>query len=167
MMAMLMWIRLGAGSGAAAVLLGAFGAHGLKTHLAAAADGATRLGWWQTGAHYHLVHSVAVLAVSLWLAALLRPMSPTSNRLGATGDDQPRRRGTLDLGVGRLRKTWAYVALAAWCLGIVIFSGTLYVMALTGWRWLGAITPVGGLLLTMGWLVLTTGVRVQRVRGSD
>jgi uncharacterized membrane protein YgdD (TMEM256/DUF423 family) len=38
--------------------------------------------------------------------------------------------------------------------GILIFSGTLYAMALTGARWLGAITPVGGSLLILGWLVL-------------
>jgi len=45
---------------------------------------------------------------------------------------------------------------AGWCftLGIGIFSGTLYAMALGGPRWLGAVTPVGGLLLIAGWLCL-------------
>jgi uncharacterized membrane protein YgdD (TMEM256/DUF423 family) len=38
--------------------------------------------------------------------------------------------------------------------GIVIFSGTLYLMALTGWRWLGAVTPIGGILLLLAWLHL-------------
>jgi uncharacterized membrane protein YgdD (TMEM256/DUF423 family) len=38
--------------------------------------------------------------------------------------------------------------------GIVVFSGTLYVLALTGVRWLGAITPLGGLALIAGWLSL-------------
>jgi len=35
--------------------------------------------------------------------------------------------------------------------GICIFSGSLYIMVLTGMRWLGAITPIGGLLLIGGW----------------
>lgn len=39
-------------------------------------------------------------------------------------------------------------------LGSVLFSGTLYAMALGGPRWLGAVTPVGGLLLIVGWLLL-------------
>jgi len=45
---------------------------------------------------------------------------------------------------------------SGWLLhaGITIFSGTLYLMALTGTRWLGAITPVGGLCLLGGWLAL-------------
>jgi uncharacterized membrane protein YgdD (TMEM256/DUF423 family) len=38
--------------------------------------------------------------------------------------------------------------------GTLIFSGTLYVMALTGIRWLGAVTPVGGLLMIAGWTLL-------------
>lgn len=42
----------------------------------------------------------------------------------------------------------------AFTLGIMVFSGTLYALALTGERWLGAITPVGGLLLLAGWLNL-------------
>ena len=46
------------------------------------------------------------------------------------------------------------VAGAAFVVGIVLFSGSLYVMTLTGARWLGAITPLGGLSLIGGWLVL-------------
>lgn len=38
--------------------------------------------------------------------------------------------------------------------GIVIFSGSLYVLTLTGARWLGAITPIGGVLLIAGWVCL-------------
>ncbi len=41
-----------------------------------------------------------------------------------------------------------------WLGGITIFSGSLYILALTNIRWLGAITPIGGLLLLTGWLVL-------------
>ncbi len=43
-------------------------------------------------------------------------------------------------------------------LGTTIFSGTLYVMALTGMRWLGAVTPIGGLLMIAGWLALALGL---------
>ena len=45
---------------------------------------------------------------------------------------------------------------AGWLLlaGTVIFSGSLYVMALTGQRWLGAVTPLGGLAFLAGWLCL-------------
>lgn len=55
-------------NGFLAVAFGAFGAHALKTRLAAAADGAQRLGWWETAAHYHIVHALA-LALSAYLAA--------------------------------------------------------------------------------------------------
>lgn len=39
-------------------------------------------------------------------------------------------------------------------LGTIIFSGSLYAMALGGWRWLGMVTPLGGMLMLAGWLVL-------------
>ena len=38
--------------------------------------------------------------------------------------------------------------------GIILFSGSLYVMVLTGKRWLGAVTPMGGVLFLAGWLLL-------------
>ena len=46
--------------------------------------------------------------------------------------------------------------LAGWCFvaGIVVFSGSLYVLAFTGVRWLGAITPLGGLAFLAGWALL-------------
>ena len=51
-----------------------------------------------------------------------------------------------------------------WCFltGIVIFSGSLYLLAVTNVRWLGAITPVGGISLLAGWLWLViTAVRTK------
>ncbi len=39
--------------------------------------------------------------------------------------------------------------------GIVIFSGSLYLLAVTNLRWLGAITPIGGISFLVGWLWLT------------
>lgn len=47
---------------------------------------------------------------------------------------------------------WLFVA------GIIIFSGSLYLLSLTGLRWLGAITPIGGLAFLLGWLLLARGV---------
>jgi uncharacterized membrane protein YgdD (TMEM256/DUF423 family) len=51
--------------------------------------------------------------------------------------------GTLTVASG-----WLFVA------GTVVFSGSLYLLSLTGLRWLGAITPLGGLALLAGWLCL-------------
>lgn len=51
---------------------------------------------------------------------------------------------------------WSYVA------GIVIFSGTLYLLCFTGIKWLGAITPIGGLFLIAGWLLIAFGVSKMR-----
>ncbi len=51
---------------------------------------------------------------------------------------------------------WAFLA------GIVIFSGSLYLLALSGLRWLGAIAPAGGLALVAGWLLLAAAALLER-----
>jgi uncharacterized membrane protein YgdD (TMEM256/DUF423 family) len=103
------------------VLLGAFGAHGLRERIAP-----DLLAVYDTGIRYHLVHALALMAVS-WAA------ERWSNAwVGAAG--------------------WLFVA------GIVVFSGSLYLLAVTGTRWLGAITPIGGVCLLAGWAALTVGV---------
>lgn len=110
---------LGGVLGVLGVALGAFGAHGLKARLAGLPEMAERLGWWETGARYHLIHAVVVVLCALLPAgSLARPSA------------------------------WAFTT------GIGLFSGTLYVMALGGPRWLGAVTPLGGLLLIGGWILL-------------
>ena len=43
---------------------------------------------------------------------------------------------------------WAFI------IGIVVFSGSLYILSFTGMRWLGAITPIGGVAFLLGWLLL-------------
>ncbi len=48
-------------------------------------------------------------------------------------------------------------ATRAFLTGIVLFSGSLYILSLTGVRWLGAITPLGGLFFIAGWLLLAVG----------
>lgn len=63
------------------------------------------------------------------------------------------------LGVGLLALYYpaqSAVRLSGWLfvLGIVLFSGSLYVLALSGIRWLGAITPLGGVAFLAGWTLL-------------
>jgi uncharacterized membrane protein YgdD (TMEM256/DUF423 family) len=50
--------------------------------------------------------------------------------------------------------TWATAAGWAFIAGILVFSGSLYLLALSGVRWLGAITPIGGLAFLAGWASL-------------
>jgi uncharacterized membrane protein YgdD (TMEM256/DUF423 family) len=105
--------------GFSAVALGAFGAHGLQSRLGSLPDGVKRLDWWNTAAHYHLTHALA-LALAAWLV----------------------QRGA---GASALVAGWAFVA------GVALFSGSLYMLAITGQTKLGAITPFGGLLFLLGW----------------
>ena len=106
-------------TGFLAVALGAFGAHGLKARLAPLADGADRLAWWNTAAHYQIAHALAL--------------------------------GLVAYVASRTSSAAATVAIYAFVAGMLLFSGSLYVMALTGVRWLGAVTPLGGLALLVGW----------------
>lgn len=70
--------------------------------------------------------------------------------------------------LGLLAVAWAVTrwpdSLAVWAgwlfvAGTVLFSGSLYILALTGVRWWGAVTPVGGVALLAGWLFLVLAVR--------
>lgn len=60
----------------------------------------------------------------------------------------------VDLAVGR--SSAPGLATAGWCFlaGIALFSGSLYLMALSGTRWVGVLTPLGGLSLMAGWSLL-------------
>jgi uncharacterized membrane protein YgdD (TMEM256/DUF423 family) len=62
----------------------------------------------------------------------------------------------LAVGWAATRWTGSAVHVAGWAftLGIVVFSGSLYMLAITGHRWLGAITPIGGLAFLIGWAAL-------------
>lgn len=57
----------------------------------------------------------------------------------------------------RWPNAWTGAAGYLFVAGIVIFSGSLYVLALSGIRWLGAITPIGGVCLIAGWIALAVG----------
>jgi uncharacterized membrane protein YgdD (TMEM256/DUF423 family) len=66
-------------------------------------------------------------------------------------------------GLGLLMLHWperADLGIAAWLLlaGIVLFSGSLYALALSGVRGLGAITPIGGVAFLAGWAVLAWAI---------
>ena len=66
------------------------------------------------------------------------------------------------LGLGALliqnpRLKGGRVGLVGFISGILVFSGSLYLLVLTGHRWLGAITPIGGTLLIVGWIGLLWG----------
>jgi uncharacterized membrane protein YgdD (TMEM256/DUF423 family) len=62
----------------------------------------------------------------------------------------------LAVGCVGLRGSGTWLNAAGWLflIGIVVFSGSLYLMTLTGARWLGAITPIGGVSFILGWLAL-------------
>lgn len=107
------------------VAIGAFGAHGLAGNVSE-----RMLENWQTGAHYHIVHALALLFIGV-----------LADKLGGS----------------------PLVTAAGWLIfaGIVLFSGSLYAMALTGVSKLGAITPLGGLSFLTGWVLVTTAVIKQ------
>lgn len=121
------WGAVGALSGAVAVICGAFGAHALRSWVAA-----DLLAAFETGARYQMFHALALLGI----AALL----------------------------GRVRH--AALAVAPWLFlgGTVLFSGSLYALAMTGFRAFGAVTPLGGLCFIAGWLALAWGLWRGRSR---
>ncbi len=63
------------------------------------------------------------------------------------------------LGILMINVQGNYFNYAFYCflIGIVIFSGSLYTLALTNITWLGAITPIGGLAFILGWVFLALG----------
>jgi uncharacterized membrane protein YgdD (TMEM256/DUF423 family) len=104
------WVPIGSLAALIGVAAGAFGAHGLKSHVSP-----ERLEIFEVAVRYQMYHAIALV-----LAGIL---------------DAPQ---------------------AGWCFsgGIVLFSGSLYLLALTEQRWLGAVTPLGGLLFLLGWVLL-------------
>ena len=111
------WIILGASLAGVAVILGAFGAHGLKSKVSPA-----DLAIFETGVQYHMYHALGLILI----------------------------------GVLGFHYNSDVIQLPAVLLsiGILIFSGSLYILVLTGLRWMGAITPIGGVAFIAGWLLL-------------
>lgn len=66
---------------------------------------------------------------------------------------------------GWLERLGKPARIAAWCwtFGAIVFAGSLYLLVLTGQRWLGAITPIGGVGFIVGWAcVIVAGVRMRK-----
>ena len=110
------FIAIGSILGMLVVILGAFGAHGLKDILD---DYGQSI--YDKAVLYHMFHSIAILVVGI-----IQKILPN-----------------LELQLVGL----------FFLLGIVIFSGSLYVLAISGMKWLGMITPIGGLLFMLGWFL--------------
>src|SRR4051812_8722795 len=108
------FLAMGSGFALAAVILGAFGAHGLKTRLSPES-----LLVYQTAVQYHFYHALGLMLVGLTLLHLQ--------------------------GVALRTSGWLMTA------GIVLFSGSLYALALTGQKWLGAVAPLGGTAFILAW----------------
>jgi uncharacterized membrane protein YgdD (TMEM256/DUF423 family) len=53
---------------------------------------------------------------------------------------------------------WIRYSSASFLLGILVFSGSLYALCLTGFKGLGAITPIGGMFFIAGWILFALGV---------
>jgi uncharacterized membrane protein YgdD (TMEM256/DUF423 family) len=87
-----------------------------------------QLAVWQTAVQYHIWHALALVAIGIIVSAAL----PGSTALRWAG--------------------WLMVA------GLVLFSGSLYVLVLSGARWLGAVTPFGGTAWIAAWLLLAWAV---------
>jgi uncharacterized membrane protein YgdD (TMEM256/DUF423 family) len=113
------WTAIGAVLMGLGVMLGAFGAHGLRNRL-----DAYSMSVYEKAVFYHFVHALGILVV----ASLAR-----ANAISLSG------------------QTRVCFLLA---VGIVVFSGSLYALAVSGMRMLGAITPIGGIAFIFAWLLL-------------
>ena len=58
----------------------------------------------------------------------------------------------------QFRTVWFHYAASSFLLGILLFSGSLYGLALTGMKWLGPVTPLGGLMFLAGWILMLIAV---------
>jgi uncharacterized membrane protein YgdD (TMEM256/DUF423 family) len=140
-----LWTTVGAPLAALAVVLGAFGAHGadgilLEVH--ASAEPARIGGLEVPAAHKYLqdFRTAAAYQMTHALAIIL---------VGLLG-----RRGKA--------RIFGHVAAGCFVGGILLFSGSLYFLALTGLRWLGMVAPVGGLLFIAGWILFATAAVLPR-----
>ena len=60
---------------------------------------------------------------------------------------------------------WWRWACRAWVAGVILFSGSLYLLMISGVKWLGAVTPVGGSALIAGWICLAVAASGYTGRG--
>ena len=116
------FLVIGAISGFLVVILGAFGAHGLKDILDEYGKSI-----YEKAVLYHMFHTMAILVLGL-----IEKIQPEM-QLSIAG--------------------WAFI------FGIILFSGSLYVLAVTGFKWMGMITPFGGVFFIIGWVLLFLKVK--------
>jgi uncharacterized membrane protein YgdD (TMEM256/DUF423 family) len=98
---------------------------------------ADRIGIFETAVRYQMYHAIALL-----IAGALASRPGYSSR-------------------------WLKGAALAFGLGISLFSGSLYILALTGIGWLGAVTPLGGGAFILGWLALAIAALKARPERRD
>jgi uncharacterized membrane protein YgdD (TMEM256/DUF423 family) len=127
------FLVIGAVSGLVAVAAGAFGSHALRARLPP-----ERLGQLETAVRYQLWHALGLFAVVF--VGLVRFWHPAASA---------------ELVVGEGDMAWP-ASLAGWLFvaGMVLFSGSLYALALTGRRRWGMIAPIGGTCFILGWASL-------------
>ena len=116
------FLIIGAISGCLVVILGAFGAHGLKEILDEYGKSI-----YEKAVLYHMFHTMAILVLGL-----IEKIQPEL-QLSMAG--------------------WAFI------FGIILFSGSLYILAVTGFKWMGVITPIGGVFFIIGWMLLLLKVK--------
>lgn len=124
-------VALGAVLGGLAVAVGAFGAHGLQGRVPP-----EMLTVFEIGVRYQMYHALALVLLGLFAG---RGPSPAP----------------LEIPPGVGPAAWLFVA------GIVLFSGSLYALVLTGTRWLGAITPIGGVAFLAGWALFARAALIR------
>jgi uncharacterized membrane protein YgdD (TMEM256/DUF423 family) len=111
--------------------------------------------FWILGCFFGLT---AVAAGAFGAHALRARLSPDLLEVFETGARYQMYHAFALLAAAWASSVWAngFAAAAGWLFaaGIVIFSGSLYVLSLTGVRWLGAITPIGGVAFLAGWFCL-------------
>ena len=129
------WTVTGALLAGTAVITGAFGAHLLPEHLQSL-----------YGAEVRTLHGEEVLAWKKYLADF------------NTAAEYQMYHGLALVALGLMvnYKCWRARGVAGWffLLGTLLFSGSLYVLVLSGQRWLGMITPIGGMFFIFGWFSL-------------
>jgi len=125
------WLRIGAISGFLAVALGAFGAHGLRDHFKVNENDPYEV----KVRNERMMENFETGARYQMYHALALVAVAVVSVVGKSGKS---------------------VCVAGWAfvLGTILFSGSLYVLVLTGQRWLGAITPFGGGAFLVGWAAL-------------
>ena len=133
------FLVLGAIFGFIAVALGAFGSHALRSKLTP-----DRVATFETGVRYQMWHALALFVVVIVEAWIPSGGSPSFTLVGDRGG------APLLFAAG-----WLFAG------GIVLFSGSLYALAVTHNRAWGAVTPFGGTCLLLGWAMLLFAILVK------